>query len=74
MNESIEDDQPPWERPEITRVQPAPDWPDELHQKYFDRAQWILFLARKGYLQPYPDSAAFLLARNGAALHPLSHI
>ena len=65
MNEKISDNFETFETPEITKVQPAPDWPDPQHQTHFDRAQWILFLLRKCYALPEPDCASKALFNEG---------
>lgn len=65
VNLTINEDHPPWKRPEITKVQPAPDWPDPLLQKQFDRAQWIMFLLRKTYLRPDPNCPSLVLHETG---------
>lgn len=64
MEEKVEMDAPPWDPPEISRVQPAPDWGPKI-QAHFDRFQWILFLLRKAHLQPGPCSPAEALISAG---------
>ena len=60
----VEADHPPWDPPEIERVQPAPDWPPDVQQHY-DRFQWVLFLLRKAHLQPSPAAPANALIAAG---------